>query len=733
MTLADPLELDLYRASIQRLLSGWAQEGRPCNGSEQPLLWQELCAAGWGALGGSADDIPLLVLAMREMGASGLPVPLLGAMAAHLLLGNSSDAAGFVADVADGTARVAVALGEFDGDPAAGCVQWEDGRLTGSLSLVEDMEGATCLLVLAKDSIGLVHLPNARVAIIPTPGFAVPPMAQVMLAEAEAQCWQVSATRACHFADAARLLLVARAHGAAVRAFALACDFVGVRQQFGQPIRMFQAIRHKLADCRVRADLVEGLLDDAAAAFAHGGDTGHAVVNLVSVAAPALRRNAVEVQHVFGAVAFANEHEAAQHFTRVHADTSRLGGTRRARQVLARHLAQAPGRDAVFPIADEPENIRALRNSLRAWLAEHWGPKAQRDPARNKDADFPFIHALAEMGWLTAGWPKAHGGPGFEAFEQFVFLEEMRLGSAPMALISPSYWIVAQSIIAAGSPALQAQLLPEMAQGRISFALGYSEPQAGSDLAALATRATRDGEDFVITGQKIWTSNTEYASHIFLATRTGGDPVTDKHSGITIFVVPIDAPGVTVTRMNTLMNKTYAIMFLDEVRVPATMMVGREGDGWKVLSAALGAERIIMGGQIASLRGFFASLVIELQHDPALADDPIVWEKLAELAAELNAARALSFRSVQLVSLGRPATVEGAIAKLYGGELAERMGQTILDICGASAGLAAGAAGALLEGAASQHLRTALMLSIGGGTAEIQRNTIARNILGSAR
>lgn len=739
MGLADPAELEMFEDSLARLLSGWTREGAPRVADEQTGLWRELCAAGWGTLGGEAEDVPLLALTMRQLGKAGLPVPMLGAAAARLLFSNSEGASDLLAGIADGSVRMALAMGAFDGDAQAGGAALAEARLTGTLAFVEDTAIATHLLVLADcGSACVVALPDQLVTITPTPGYAVPPLAQVVLDGAAAQHWmptsaQLAPAQLEHLADLARLLLIARAHGAGQRGLALALDYVGIRAQFGQLIGTFQAIRHKLADCRMRMDLVEVLLEDAVAAFASGGDTARAVANLVSVAAPALRRNAVEVQHVFGAVAYAEDHEAARHFIRIHADTSRLGGTRRARAWLAERLMTAANRDAVFPLGDEPEHIRALRRDVRAWLAEHWGPDVQRDPARGKDADFPFNHALAARGWLTANWPAAHGGPGFDAFEQFAFLEEMRLGNAPMTLISPSYWIVGPSIIAAGSAQLQAALLPGMAAGDISFALGYSEPQAGSDLAALATRAVRQGDDYIITGQKIWTSNTEYASHIFLAARTGGDPVTDKHAGITVFVVPMAAPGVTVSRMNTLMNKSYAVMFLDEVRVPAAMMVGGEGDGWKVLSAALGAERIIMGGQIASLRGFFAKLVGELQKRPGAADDAVLWEKLAELAAELEAARALSRRSVRLVSMGQTATVEGAIAKLYSGELAERLGETVLDLCGAEAGLLSGVAGALLDGAASQHLRTALMLSIGGGTAEVQRNTIAQRGLKLAK
>ena len=727
MAAPDPSELAMYRDSIARLLAGWSREGCPRTGSDQIKLWSELCASGWGAVGANADDVPLLAIALKEMGSAGLPVPIIGAAAINLLLGGKQDAADFVAAVGNGAIRVSLSLGPFDGDPNSGRANISDDRVTGTLAYVEDTDIATHLLVInGERSVSLVPLASDGATITPCPGLATPPLAQISLHEAQACSLPIETGQARRLADLTRLMLIARALGAGQREFALALDYAGIRRQFGQLIGTFQAIRHKLADCRVRLDLVEVLLDDAVTSFVQHGDTERAVASLVSVAGPALRRTAVEMQHVFGAVAFADEHEVARHFTRIHADTSRMGGTRHARKVLASRLLQADNENAVFPLASEPENIRNLRQQVRSWLAEHWGPDIQKDPARGKDADFPFNHALADKGWLTASWPVPHGGPGFDAFEQFAFLEEMRIGNAPMTLISPSYWVVAPSIIAAGTLELQAQLLPEMARGRMSFALGYSEPQAGSDLAALATRAVRQGDDYIISGQKIWTSNTEYASHIFLAARTGGDPVTDKHNGITVFVVPIDAPGITIQRMNTLMNKSYAVMFLDEVRVPSAMMVGGEGDGWTVLSAALGAERIIMGGQIASLRGFFARLVMDLRQDPETVNDSVLWERLGELAAELDAARALSKRSVRLVSQGNPATVEGAIAKLFSGELAERLGEAVLDLCGARAGYSAGAVDVLLGGLASQNLRTAIMLSIGGGTAEIQRNVIAQ-------
>ena len=731
--MAETLHEDLgpFRDSLVRLLAPWRQDGRPRGGEEQVNLWQELCRAGWGALGHEPGDVPLLALAMEECGAAGLPVPLIGAVAGHRLLADRQE---ILEAIADGSIRLALALGRFDGDTIAGCASFAEGRANGSLAGVEDCGSATHLLTAsAEGEVGLIALDQPGVSLTPAPGYADPPLTRITLRDVSVTVFAGSADAIGQLADLARLLLIARGFGAARRGFAIAVEYAGIRRQFGQLIGSFQAIRHKLADVRVRLDLTEVLLEQAADSFVRSGDTARALASLVSVASPALRQAALEVQHVFAGIGYAAEHEAARHFTRIHADTTRMGGLRRARHLLAGRLRGAADRDAVFPIGDEPEPIQRLRTQVRAWLAEHWGAKALRDPARNREVDRGFIRALAEKGWLTASWPKEHGGPGFDAFQQFAFLEEMRGAEAPMVLISPSYWVVAPSIIAEGWEAMKAALLPQMAQGRISFALGYSEPQAGSDLAALSTRAVRDGDDYLINGQKIWTSNTEHASHIFLAARTGGDPVSDKHSGITLFVVPIDAPGISIQRMATLHGKTFAVVFLDDVRVPSAMRVAGEGDGWKVLGAALGAERIIMGGQIASLRGLVASLVADLQARPEYADDPVTWSRLAECVAELEGARALSRRSVRLIHEGKSAMIEGAIAKLFTGDLAERIGEAILDLCGVEAGLDRFAPDALLDGSTSHYLRTAIMIHVAGGSAEVQRNTIARQILPMAR
>jgi alkylation response protein AidB-like acyl-CoA dehydrogenase len=724
----ESIDLRLFEDALDRMLAGFDPSGEDAHRS----LWLRLCEAGLGALG--LAEIHLVATAMTRLGGAGGAVPLIGALAANILLADYEPAGRIVEDVRAGKVRIAVAPGPFDGDRSAGSAAWEAGRVTGAVGAVEDVPVATHLLVFLAYGQGaaLVDLSQPGVEASYTAGTADPPLANVKLSGATALVIPLEALQAERFVDLMRLLLIARAWGAQRRAMALVLDYVLLRKQFGQAIGRFQAIQHKLADCRVRSDVAELLLHDAVSAFARGSPVDRAVAALVSAAGPGLRRNAVEIQHVFGAVGYAMEHEAPRCFNRVHSDTVRLGGVARARRLLADRMLSAETRDEITPIEGEGEALRQLRGTFRSWLAEHWTADDRRDPARNPDVDFRFIEDLAKAGWLAASWPKEHGGPGFDAFEQFAFLEEMRGAQAPMTLISPTAWIVGRAIIQFGSPDMKAQLLPAIAAGRMTFCLGYSEPQAGSDLAALTTRAVRDGEDYVVNGQKIWTSVAEYASHIFLAARAGeaGDR---KHAGVTMFIVPVDAPGVTRRFMTTLHGKTFANVFYDGVRVPAAMRLGAEGEGWKIISSALLAERVVMGGQVASLRSLFVSLVEIVRSRPDMAEDPVVRAKLAELGAEIAAARALSLRSVALTDRGEPAVIEGAIAKLFTGDLAEKLGDAALDLFGVEASLARGTDGALLGGDVNQHIRTALMMVIGGGTAEIQRNTIAQRGLGLPR
>jgi hypothetical protein len=199
-----------------------------------------------------------------------------------------------------------------------------------------------------------------------------------------------------------------------------------------------------------------------------------------------------------------------------------------------------------------------------------------------------FLRRLGADGWLGISWPREYGGQGRDPVEQWLFAEELYDRRLPNGLLTLN--VIGPTLIRMGSAEQKADYLPRILAGDIVFAIGYSEPDAGSDLAALRTRAVRDGSDYVVTGQKIWTTGASVATHLWLATRTGRPE--DRHRGITMLITPIDAPGISVTPIITQGGERTNAVFLDGVRVPVSQRIGAENDGWAAVTAALNFERM---------------------------------------------------------------------------------------------------------------------------------------------
>ncbi|MDH4565188.1 acyl-CoA dehydrogenase [Pseudomonas sp. BN414] len=685
-------------------------------------LWSELCENGVAEMLSPAD----LAMISSECGRAAAPIPLLGAAIAGMLLsGSEADA------VVSGAMRVAVAFGAFDGDIQAGSLRIEDGTASGSLFGIEDWSTATHLLALADDGqqAVLVDLRATELIAEAAPGFAVPALVGVTLNGVACRAIPLSPASAESAAMLARLMLCARACGAARRGLEMAVDYAKLREQFGQPIGRFQAIQHKLADCAVTLDVCELMMENSASALESGGGAFETAA-LLALASPGLRKVALELHHAFGAIGYAEEHELPRHFRRIHADMLRFGGAPAARLFLGRQLL---GNEHSPPSLQSNPDAERLRDDVRAWLGQHWSTEAreaaQRRPFAERDSDPAFIRELGKQGWLTVNWPKSHGGLSLSPLEQLAFVEEMYGSGAPVALSQAGSWLIAPALIKFGSQLLQDQFLPLIASGEARFCLGYSEPQAGSDLVSLLTRAVRDGDEYVITGQKLWTTLAETATHVFLAART--DPhASPKHAGISLFIVPTDTPGVDINPSMALYGRTFSTVSYDEVRIPASNLVGELNGGWQVLTSALASERVLMGGSVARLKGLLESIACALQDR---GGDPVILDRLGALAADLQAARLLAMRSVQLLQKGDPALVEGAISKLFTGDFAERLGETALELFGTRATLSEKSSMAPIGGAIEQHVRASIMAVIAGGTAEIQRTLIARRGLGLPR
>ena len=388
-----------------------------------------------------------------------------------------------------------------------------------------------------------------------------------------------------------------------------------------------------------------------------------------------------------------------------------------------------------LPPHDTDPSVVAFRQEVRQWLAENW-TAAQRQanrrrPYSDRNWDLAFSRKLGAQGWLGLEWPKAFGGQARSPAERLAFIEEIEFAEAPVEGHALAENIVGPAIIRHGSDELKAEFLPAFLRGERPFALHYSEPEAGSDLASLRTSARRSGDDWIVNGQKLWTTFGDKAEYAFLAVRTNPE-AKPKHAGISVFLMPLDSPGITIRPSTAMYEGTFSATFYDEVKIPARYMIGEENGGWRVITDALAAERILIGTTVAHVHHVFDQLTDCVRASEALRTDPVVRDRIGGLAAELEAARQFTLRNVQLVTEGRDPVYEAPMNKVFVGELQERLAEAALDILG-SGGLLSNEAPSAPLGGVEQELRRSIMSVLGGGTGEIQRNAIAMRGLGLPR
>jgi alkylation response protein AidB-like acyl-CoA dehydrogenase len=387
---------------------------------------------------------------------------------------------------------------------------------------------------------------------------------------------------------------------------------------------------------------------------------------------------------------------------------------------------------SALPAHDMGPAANAFRAQVRAWLAQHW-PAQRRAQHRNKPFkdrgwDVEFSRRMGRDGWIGIGWPKEFGGQARSPAELIAFVTEMANAEAPCAAHGTGEGIVAPALFLHGTKAQQNEWLPAIRAGERTFALGYSEPEAGSDLAALRTRAVRDGDAFIVNGQKLWSTGADKAQFMWLAVRT--DPDAKKHAGISVLMVDLRSEGVTIRPSMALYGKTFSAQFYDNVRVPAQNMVGALNNGWKVITDALAAERVMISAvRMAGIERAFDHLTEYMRTavvgGTALRNDPVIRDRIGALAADIEVARQFQLRNARLMEEGKVPIAEAAIGKVFTSELQERLGQAALDILGTGGTLSEDAPGAPVGGM-EQVLRHAIMGMIGGGTNEIQRSIIAQ-------
>ena len=380
---------------------------------------------------------------------------------------------------------------------------------------------------------------------------------------------------------------------------------------------------------------------------------------------------------------------------------------------------------------------QSWRSEVRSFLARTVTPAlvAEMREAGN-EGDGPlareFHRRMFEKGWWGIGWPKEFGGLGKSAIEQFIFVEEMEAAGAPAMRLTITS--VAPTILRAGSEEQKAKWLPPILRGDLEFAVAYSESDAGTDLAALKTRAVLDGDEWVISGQKMWNTGAHTATHNWVAVRT--EPEAPKHKGISMMIVPMDRPGITVQPLWTWSGIRTNAVFFDDVRVPRDNLIGERGMGFYYAMMALDFERIMIGS-VGLLRRFLGELkafVRRTRRDGRpLGAVPWVRRALADLEMRVEVGRQIGLLNAWLIDQGEVPTKEGSIAKVYVTELNAHLASVGMEILGLAGQLAPDDPAAPLHGRLQWLYTTAPMQRFGGGTNEIQRIIIAQRGLGLPR
>lgn len=377
-----------------------------------------------------------------------------------------------------------------------------------------------------------------------------------------------------------------------------------------------------------------------------------------------------------------------------------------------------------------------LRSQLRDYFATLMTPELQEESETSEGGGPHYRVALRKMGadgWLGIGWPKEYGGQGRSVIEQFIFSDEVQRAGFPLPFLTIN--AVGPTIMRYGSEAQKAEFLPRILRGDVHFAIGYSEPSAGTDLASLRTRAVRDGDSYVINGSKVFTSLADFSDYVWLAART--DPDAKKHKGISIFMVDTKSAGYKCTPIWTMAGVRTNATYYEDVRVPASMRVGPENEGWSLIVNQLNHERISLVATGPAERLFEEvcqwAQTTGLPDGRRIIDQEWVRLKLARVRAKLEALKLLNWRQAWSMTVETLNFAEASTVKVYGTEFCVEAYRDLLEVLGHRGFLKRGTPEAVLRGRLEKMHRAALILTFGGGTNEIQRDIIAMAGLGMPR
>ncbi len=380
---------------------------------------------------------------------------------------------------------------------------------------------------------------------------------------------------------------------------------------------------------------------------------------------------------------------------------------------------------------EETSEQQALRHELRAYFADLLTPEVRQaldSENEGGEVSHSLVRRMGKDGWLGIGWPKEYGGQGRPTSDQFIFFTEVQRARAPFPFVTLN--TVGPMLMRFGTDEQKSFFLSGILAGEIHFAIGYTEPGAGTDLASLRTRAERDGDEWVINGNKIFTSGADQADYIWLATRT--NPDAPKHKGISIFLVPTAAPGFSCTPLVTVGGVATTASYYDNVRVPTTALVGELNEGWRLITGQLNHERV----GLAAVSALAQRLWVETAAwavDQGVADVGWVQADLGRTFALLEAQKLLNWRMTAAVAADTLGPADSSAVKVFGTESTVEIYRRLLGVVGAGGYLSPGSPGAVLHGELERAARQSQINTFGGGVNEVQREILATAGLGMKR
>lgn len=719
-------------------------------------VWHAIAEAGWTSIlvpedeGGLGLGVRELLAVVEEIGRRLLPEPFVAAgvqsVALLAALPRSALRDELLADAMAGKRVIGVAWQEESGALQANRIETRAEAaggallLTGSKNWVTPGAGADGWLVLAEGPQLCWVEAGPAVYIDALPRVDGSSMATLHFDRAKAQRLDEGSSSLAALEqanDLARLAQAAELLGVARQVYDMTLEYLKTRVQFGKPIGANQALQHRMVDAYIAVELASACLRDVLEQHERGDQRLAALASRAKArcADVALQLTRLAIQF-HGAIGFTDEFDVGLYWKRTVHLTSWLGGTAahrtrylqlqqdagRRTEHRAQELGPVPPRDTNWSELPEP----AFRSAVRSFLHAHYPAHLRHPPRRVHWHEIKdWYSALSRQGWIAPAWPKEHGGMALPPDKMLAFIEEFEdFGAARM----PDQGLInlGPVLIQHGTPEQQREWLPKIISGEHVWCQGYSEPNAGSDLASLRTEAIPYGDHFVVNGQKIWTTLAQDATHIFLLVRT--DKTVKKQAGISFLLADLKTPGITVrTILNIAGEKEFCEVFLDNVRVPLTNLVGRLNEGWSIAKALLGFERLFVGSPKTCQHSL--GLLRQLAHQRSLFENAAFVADMAVLELDLADLQAAYAVFAEMVKRGDALPPSISLLKIFATETYTRIAAKIVDVAAEDGGTRRELDLGDTKVEPLAPLFTATITTIYGGSNEIQRNILARQVL----